>query len=163
MIDTMLNNWNNTVSNQDTVYIVGDVALGRTKFWLDKLTGKKVLILGNHDDPKQVESVASYILTIGGQQFLLIHDPGKVKSYPNWNGWVICGHTHNSNPDYPFINTPNKTINVSVELINYTPLNIEELSHVNRFDFGIIKDIDEYRRNRLSFGITIDNKISNMA
>lgn len=44
--------WNNTVSKNDTVYIIGDFSFATTE-WTKKLCGKlngrKILILGNHD------------------------------------------------------------------------------------------------------------------
>jgi calcineurin-like phosphoesterase family protein len=52
----------------------------------------------------------------------------------DWNGWVIHGDKHNNNVwEYPFINGKNKTINVSAELIEYKPLDIEVLSKL-RFE-----------------------------
>jgi calcineurin-like phosphoesterase family protein len=56
----------------------------------------------------------------------LVHDPKDIPK--DWNEWVICGHHHNNYPmDFPLINGKTKMINVGVELINYTPLNIENL------------------------------------
>jgi len=48
----MLDKWNNKVSKNDTVVILGDLSFGnaeQTKDLLDKLNGKLWLILGNHD------------------------------------------------------------------------------------------------------------------
>lgn len=50
--DALINQWNNTVSKHDTVYILGDLSFApaeETKKMLEKLHGKKHLILGNHD------------------------------------------------------------------------------------------------------------------
>ena len=51
MDNTLINNWNNVVTNNDIVYIVGDFAGDNADadYYLDKLNGKKILILGNHD------------------------------------------------------------------------------------------------------------------
>lgn len=53
----IIDNWNNTVTNSDTVYILGDIGrIGSKKDneylckCISVLRGKKVLILGNHDD-----------------------------------------------------------------------------------------------------------------
>ncbi len=50
--------WNKKVTNADTVYIVGDVAMRGTNedliAYVSTLKGKKVLILGNHDDVKDL-------------------------------------------------------------------------------------------------------------
>lgn len=42
-------NWRRAVSPQDEVYVLGDFALKRPSYWVDRLPGRKVLILGNHD------------------------------------------------------------------------------------------------------------------
>lgn len=96
------------------------------------MNGNVILLLGNHDKGylKSVPHTDKCVLSYKGKRFLLIHDPKKVRK---WDGWVIHGHKHNNKPEeYPFINGENKTINVSVELINYTPVSIDFL--VDRMD-----------------------------
>ena len=48
----LIANWNNKVTNQDTIYILGDFCFEKESEWLrllNQLKGKKVLIKGNHD------------------------------------------------------------------------------------------------------------------
>ena len=52
MDQKMIENWNNVVSKEDTVYILGDFCWGKEDRWieiLDQLKGNKILIRGNHD------------------------------------------------------------------------------------------------------------------
>lgn len=52
MDKTMIDNWNDVVGKDDTVYILGDFCWNTEERWieiLDQLNGKKVLIRGNHD------------------------------------------------------------------------------------------------------------------
>jgi calcineurin-like phosphoesterase family protein len=52
MDNTMLSNWQSIVKSDDEVYILGDLifrAKNSPEYYLNKLTGKKHLILGNHD------------------------------------------------------------------------------------------------------------------
>lgn len=52
MNETMIDRWNSVVSTRDTVYHLGDVALGHLECSLPLLTrcnGRKVLVPGNHD------------------------------------------------------------------------------------------------------------------
>ena len=128
---TITDNWNEVVEEDDFVYLVGDLAFGRRRskmrYWLKKLNGNVILILGNHDKGylDSIVHADKCVLFYKGKKFLLIHDPEMVK---NWDGWVIHGHKHNNKPEkYSFINGKNKTINVSVELINYTPLSLDFL------------------------------------
>ena len=114
MHDYMRRRWNEKVTNGDTVYILGDVALrGKNDALIAlvaQLKGKKVLIKGNHDD------LSDYRYK---QLFSEIHDykelsdsfEGKtykvvLSHYPilMWNGQhagtlLLYGHTHNSAED----------------------------------------------------------------
>jgi len=48
----MVANWNDTVAEDDTVYVVGDFALGKIAETLPmaaELRGRKILVAGNHD------------------------------------------------------------------------------------------------------------------
>jgi calcineurin-like phosphoesterase family protein len=52
MNETLINNWNSVVGEDDTVFHLGDVALGPWEDWdksLSRLNGHKVLVIGNHD------------------------------------------------------------------------------------------------------------------
>jgi calcineurin-like phosphoesterase family protein len=133
---TIIDNWNEVVEEDDFVYLVGDLAFGRRRskmrYWLKKLNGNVILILGNHDKGylDSIVHADKCVLFYKGKKFLLIHDPKMVNS---WDDWVIHGHEHNNKPEkYPFMNGKNRTINVSVELINYTPISLDFL--VDRMD-----------------------------
>jgi calcineurin-like phosphoesterase family protein len=129
MNDTIVYNWNRTVGKNDIVYFLGDVAFGRgsrdASYWLSKLNGNIVFIRGSHDRLRGIKFYDRLILNYGSQRFLLVHDPEDVPS--NWKGWVIHGHTHNNRSEYPLVNRKNKTINVSVELLDYKPLSMNGL------------------------------------
>jgi calcineurin-like phosphoesterase family protein len=52
MNEMLIRNWNDTVSHDDLVFHLGDVALGPWEDWhnvLTRLNGYKVLVVGNHD------------------------------------------------------------------------------------------------------------------
>lgn len=55
MHETIKTNWNNTVTNADHVYILGDLAWKENEdviSFVSKLKGNKHLIVGNHDRVK---------------------------------------------------------------------------------------------------------------
>lgn len=58
----MLQNWNNKVKSNDTVYFLGDLATLRTSQqwtnWLIKLHGRKIFIVGNHDQSRVLKYAA---------------------------------------------------------------------------------------------------------
>jgi calcineurin-like phosphoesterase family protein/2'-5' RNA ligase len=129
MNDFIVNTWNKTVRKNDIVYFLGDMAYGRgsrkTRFWLEKLNGNIVFIKGTHDRSRHIKFYDKLILNYEGHRFLLIHNPRDAPS--DWVDWVIHGHTHNNNPEYPLVNKNRKTINVSAELLDYKPISLEEL------------------------------------
>ena len=141
MNTVIVNNWNRTVRKKDTVYFLGDMSFGKgsrpADYWLSKLNGNVFFIRGfsikpsgernQHDRISRKENVFdNLIIDYKDKRFFLVHDPDQVPL--DWKEWAICGHHHNNKPvEFPFINGKNKRINVSVELINYQPLDIDKL------------------------------------
>jgi calcineurin-like phosphoesterase family protein len=113
------------------------------KYWLEQLNGNIIFIAGSHDD-QEVDELAehhTYTLQCRDTPFLLVHNPADIPE--DWHGWVIHGHVHNNDLEYyPFINGDFKTINVSVELIGYSPLNIEQLFELDFQNIKYMRDIN---------------------
>lgn len=129
MDEYMIEMWNSVVRPQDHVYHLGDVCVkgSNLKNSLGRLQGHKRLILGNHDFP-QVGQYLPYFQKIQGSHklfdLLLTHIPVHEKSIgPKIQG-NVHGHVHNNvGPDHfgkPYLN-------VSVEVIDYTPVTLEEV------------------------------------
>lgn len=139
MEDVLVGNWNAAVSQSDIVYFLGDFAfrhkLDELKRIFSRLNGYIYLIRGNHDNL----SAAKY-LDIGFADVKKDHTInyfGKsvfMEHVPNRNNALkydvyLHGHTHDRDPDW---DTPNR-VNVSVEKINYTPIDLDDvLSHIER-------------------------------
>lgn len=70
-------------------------------------------------------------------KFLVVHNPDDNTRWFN-DGWIIHGHTH---VNTPFIDIHRKRVNVSCEMINYTPITMEKI-------YSIIKESVNYRDNR---------------
>jgi len=125
MNDLIIANWNNTVNKTDIVYFLGDWGFGRgsrpSSHWKKRLNGEILSIKGSHDKRGREYR----ILKSKEHTFLLIHDPNNAL---RWNGWIMHGHIHNNKMDkYPFINGYRKTINVSIELTDYKPINLDSI------------------------------------
>lgn len=141
MNEHMIERWNSVVKQGDIVYHLGDVMFGDKeefkKMW-PRLAGSKRLCLGNHDDGKFLGS-GGFFQKIGLWRMfpefglMLSHTPQHTSNllrlndrngkYPDDCETLlnVHGHIHqNKSPDGPYKN-------VSVEAINYTPVNIEEL------------------------------------
>lgn len=99
MNEVIIDNWNSVVSPGDTVYHLGDVALGqidKSLACVSRLNGYKILILGNHDRPfmragkadflswlKRYEEIFDEVwhwmgnrtVLLNGQEFVVSHFP----------------------------------------------------------------------------------------
>jgi calcineurin-like phosphoesterase family protein len=132
MDHVLIKNWNYTVSPLSRVYYLGDLRYGNDALpalqYRQKLKGHITFIAGNHDEP-ELGAVPSSLLDYGGFRFLLVHDPADSKSA--FDGWVIHGHHHNNDlRHYPFIDFEHRRINVSAEVIGYSPVNLKEIFEI---------------------------------
>lgn len=62
----LIDKWNNTIGKKDFVYILGDLSMGNkenTRKILERLNGRKFLILGNHD--KSCMGLENYFQWVG--------------------------------------------------------------------------------------------------
>jgi calcineurin-like phosphoesterase family protein len=139
MNSTIIENWNSTVDDADNVVFVGDFmytgcSMTEFKRLLDKLNGDIHFIAGNHDNLHNTDidwfEIAE--LTFDNTDFYVCHNPKYIP--PLRNTWAIHGHVHDKNTRaYPFINPDRKQVNVSAEIIDYTPVSMSELlEKINR-------------------------------
>lgn len=109
---TIVGNWNSVVSDDDVVYVLGDIMLNDNEkglaYW-NQLKGKKFMLIGNHDSAVRVEllkecpntQVLGYadVLQYDGFHFYLSHYPTITSSFEYHRRLKIglinlCGHTH---------------------------------------------------------------------
>lgn len=118
---------NSIVTPFDKVYFLGDVIINRHYFdILSQMNGHKRLVRGNHDiyDDKYYRKYFKSIhgvKVIADKKIVMTHIP----IFPNCvkNGWInIHGHLHTHS-----IVNDNRYKNVSLEVIDYKPVNIESL------------------------------------
>jgi calcineurin-like phosphoesterase family protein len=132
MDHVLIKNWNYTISPVNRVYYLGDLRYGKDALpalqYRQKLKGNITFIQGNHDGG-ELGAVSSSLLEYGGFRFLLVHDPAYCQSA--FDGWVIHGHHHNNNLQlYPFIDFEHRRINVSAEVIGYSPVSLKDICHL---------------------------------
>lgn len=133
MNETIIQNWNKTVSPNDKIYHLGDVSFRNPDAMhsvLSRLNGRKRLIMGNHDTmdimhyAKHFEKIGSWrtFKGIASHPFVACHYPLHTDSF-NYRGVGYCvhGHIHER-----VMKEPN-FINVCVEKTNYTPVHIDDL------------------------------------
>lgn len=137
MDEHMIANWNKVVKTGDKVYHLGDVFFGdkeRFKSLWPRLMGSKRLIVGNHDDIKFLSSGGFfskvYMWRVFSEYNIImshvpLHESSLVRGASTTATMLnVHGHIHqNKSPSGPYFN-------VSVENINYTPINITELAKI---------------------------------
>lgn len=132
MDEIMIANWNSVVNPGDRVYHLGDVFFGdkeRFKSLWPRLNGRKDLIVGNHDDIKFLANGGFFRKihmwkVMPDHNLLLSHVPVHPDNLKMHKRDVVNvhGHTHvRGSPKGPYVS-------VCVELRNYTPVNIEDIS-----------------------------------
>ncbi len=127
----LVERWNATVCPHDTVWHLGDFALGpppeRVRALLDALQGEKHLITGNNDGPATLAlpgwaSVSAYAeLTVEGTVLVLCH-----YAFRTWNamgrGSVnLHGHSHGA------LRPQTRQYDVGVDVWDFTPVTLEQI------------------------------------
>lgn len=140
MNKAIIRNWNNKVSGEDEVYILGDFTMKGAELassCLYELCGKKYLIRGNHDkfvDSPKFErslfvSIEDYMeITYLNTRFVLFHYP-----IVEWNGYwkgavALHGHQHN-HKEYNIENRRKGILryDVGVDANNMAPVSADEI------------------------------------
>lgn len=143
----MVEKWNSVISDDDAILHLGDLFCwfggGVEKFEaniLPRLSGDKYLIIGNHDKGSRKEYermgfkiVCPFTRKLKGRKVSFDHYPWAYDESYFPNEIRIHGHIHNNG--YPITknwregSVPNRLgqINVSVEMIEYTPVLVTDL------------------------------------
>jgi calcineurin-like phosphoesterase family protein len=156
----MAENWNNTVGAEDTVWFLGDFAMGKireTLPWAGQLNGYKILLPGNHDrcwvghtEKKRLGWREEYLaagfdevlevneldIELDGRVVTLCHFPHSGDSHgeDRYTGFrpARTGKwlIHGHVHDKWQIDRPNKQINVGIDVWGYRPVSATRLSEI---------------------------------
>ena len=136
----LIENYNKEVTDEDDVYIDGDLIYESNKspqYYLEQLKGKKHLVLGNHDrwlfkDPSIrkhfVEIDKTMFINDGNERVVISHCP-----FAEWEGYFrgvyhVYAHIHNNlNDTYYFMKTKERALNAGCMINNYKPVTLKEL------------------------------------
>lgn len=132
MREKMILRWNNVVSQDDIVYVLGDFSLTSDKekitMLVSRLNGRKVLVMGNHDTKKPqwyldcgfIQATRKPILY--QYNVVLMHEPPETSEIINGMHYFF-GHVHDKHCDADdYINCKC----VSAERIDYTPIDLDK-------------------------------------
>ena len=155
MLGVLLNNWNERVHADDTVYILGDFIWAKEKEWpnyVRQFAGNKVLIRGNHD-PKEFSAETKRLfadikdmkeIPDSGKRVILSHYPMPFhRADYSENCWMLYGHVHGTR-EYDYLKEIRREIKVRdnggahpkgnfinvgcmMPWMNYTPRTLEEI------------------------------------
>lgn len=135
--ETLIQNWNNVVKPEDTIYHLGDVAFGSSGYIhsiLARLNGHKHLLWGNHDRRtlkghllNYFESKNNYLeLKIDKQLIILCHYSFEVWNKKSHNSYHLFGHSHNKLKVLPGV----LKYDVGVVGNNYTPVSYDTIKQI---------------------------------
>lgn len=142
----IIQNWNSIITDDDEVWILGDLMLGDNevaKKSFNQLCGLKHIILGNHDTDSRVELypqlrgvvdmwVADQI-KYGNKTFYLSHYPTEIGLRKNF--YNLCGHIHTKDKWLGY--EQNHNIHIEMDCRNMTPVSLEQI-------YKEIKNKDEH-------------------
>ncbi len=129
--DALIARWNGVVDPADTVWHLGDVALGpppdRVEAIVGSLHGTKHLITGNNDASATLAipgwaSVQAYAeMVVDGTMLVLCH-----YAFRTWNGMGrgainLHGHSHGA------LRPQTRQYDVGVDVWDYTPVTLEQI------------------------------------
>ena len=130
--DFIVQKWNSRVHKRDVTYVLGDITMESSKEYhrLDQLNGRKIVVLGNHDMPKDIPLLMQHVDKIAGmikyKGVFLSHAPIHPMELDYRVSHNIHGHIHdkvvynNGCPD-PRYHC------VSCEQVDFIPRTLHEL------------------------------------
>lgn len=145
MNKAIIDNWNSRVTDNDDVYILGDITY-KSKDpikYLKQLKGRKHLIVGNHDK-SLLKNPACRRMFVEIADIKMVDDNGtKIVCchYPmvEWDGYYrgtihFYGHIHNciENETYQYIEKVKNAYNVGVDILGFTPRTLKEILEMHK-------------------------------
>lgn len=131
----IIEKWNSIIKKNDKVFFLGDFSNYNKQKNIEicnQLNGYKAIILGNHDHNKTYKywndigfkEIYKYPIVLN-EFMVLSHCP--ILNVVNDNTINIHGHIHNKTLGTAYQKHINHFINVSVENINYVPVNLDKI------------------------------------
>ena len=141
MNTVMVEKWNSVVTENDTVYHLGDFTLDDIHYftkWVSQLHGTIKILPGSHDqswlnafvDSEKVQVVAPLLsVTLpeimkdnGPQLVVLCHYAMRVWERSNYGTWHLFGHSHGK------LEGNGLSFDVGVDCTDFTPLSVAQVA-----------------------------------
>jgi calcineurin-like phosphoesterase family protein len=136
MAKAIVRNYNEVVSEDDTCYILGDIAMISQHEWeqlariVKKLNGTKHLILGNHDQFRWEKYLDVGFTSIHSAlwfdeedlRIVMAHDPSVYCALAPASV-LLCAHVHTLFKSMP----EQRVVNVGVDVWDFRPINMKQI------------------------------------
>jgi len=145
----LIKQWNNTIRKKDDLtFILGDVTMEKSTpyYLLDRLVGRKIVVLGNHDKHQDVRKLLNHVESVAGmidyKGYVLTHCPIHPSEIGSCRGNIHAHIHHNSLPivnvnrmyndieNNPIVSTENKYFHVDAYNIDFKPKTLIELCNL---------------------------------
>ena len=147
MNEALVENWNSVVTEKSLVYILGDFAWMRPDYWMDRLNGQKILVIGNHDTlnsdaKKKFQFIKPmYETKIDGQSITMCH-----YQMSEWNksfhgSWHLYGHSHGNATEWD----DKLSFDIGTDLWNYTPVHWDTVVNKMQHKMAVRDEIKAQR------------------
>ena len=161
MDTTLIENWRSKIKDDDTVYYLGDLCWKSPDKYLDKLTGKIHLILGNHDEhfrkyyenSRRFESIERLaIIKVNKMPVSLCHYPMLSWASSCHGALHFFGHCHGNRTHSGL------AYDIGVDNNNYLPISLDDAIAIleeKRKTIGVKKQtiLNMFRRFKRRIGL----------
>ena len=136
MNDIIISNFNSVIKPEDTLYHLGDFCMGGNYDYIsslmNRINGKKICILGNHDKKKifiqmakdkVIESCHRQLKIMVNEQLILLYHYPMIEWEDSYKGsWLAFGHCHNK------VQGVGLSMDVGVDGNNFFPVSFEQFA-----------------------------------
>jgi calcineurin-like phosphoesterase family protein len=149
MNETLINNYNSVVKENDTIYFLGDFAFRNISQYVKRLKGTKYFILGDHDkemgnskESHFLEHLYSFypqgLLDECGNKRLVVLCHWAMRSWPksHYGSWHVFGHHHGKLEPYGL------SFDIGCDTNNYFPYSLDDISE----KMATLKPIVDFRK-----------------
>lgn len=140
----LIDYWNRHVHKKDVTYVLGDITMENEEHYsqLDRLNGRKIVVMGNHDLHQHTRKLLDHVESVAGmidyKGFVLTHSPIHPLEINRYRGnihahiheeplYEILGPSKYRDPGSEMLPTLHKYHNVDAKMIKFIPKTIEEL------------------------------------
>lgn len=156
MNEALVTRFNETVGQDDVLFMLGDVAFGGTEnigIFMNRLICKNVyLVYGNHDHKIiRDQNLRGYFkrceyymeVNVDGQNICMFHYAARVWENSHRGSWFLYGHSHGSLPEMG----NHKTMDVGVDTNEMYPYSFDELKRI--MDKRSVIEVDHHHNKNL--------------